>query len=170
MRAVCATCSSNHHKPSCIQLHHNPKHPATCSQPHAAPTCQRLPCHLCHVCQQPSTTIRPYGLQAFHACTHHWTISFMPPTPKACSQTKRSDAARVCHHCCTCVVTVCANAAPNGCTVLQPFEQFESDQKSGPQHARGRSRLIVGIRVRGRVARGASLRGAFAHFCGKANV
>ena len=62
------------------------------------------------------------------------------------------------------------NAAPKEWVALQPFERFEPDQKSGEQHTRGHSPLIVGIRVRGRVARGASLRGAFAHFCGKANV
>ena len=71
MQAVYATCSSNHHKPSCIQLHPDPKHLASCSPPHAAPTCQRLPCHLCHVCQQPSTTIRPYTVWiASLPCVH----------------------------------------------------------------------------------------------------
>ena len=170
MRAVCATCSSNDHKPSCTQLHPKSEHPASCSSPHAAPSNQPLACHLCHVCQQPSTSIRPYGERACQACTHLRITIAVPPTPKVCSKSNRSDASHFCHHCCHCVVAVCTNAAPKECIALQPFERFEPDQNSALQHTRGQCPLIVGIRVRGRVARGASLRGAFAHFCGKANV
>ena len=121
------------------------------------------------MCQQLSTSIRPCGDRTCHACTHLGTTRLVALTQKACSQTKRSDAARVCHHCCHCVVAACANAAPKEWVALQPFERFEPDQNSALQHTRGQCPLMVGIRVRGRAARGASLRSRFAHFCGKAN-
>ena len=115
-------------------------------------------------------TSAPYGVQAWHACTHLQRPGGLPAAPTACSAREETVAAP-CHQLRSVgVVEQTCERKTNARSILQRFEIFAWDLQRGPGLTFLRSPLRMRAAYYAMPRLAASLRAAFAPFFALANA